>query len=69
MKISARNQLAGVVVAVDEGVVTSIVTVELPGGERIVSSITKESVANLAIAVGTPVYAVIKSSDVMIAVD
>jgi molybdopterin-binding protein len=69
MRISARNQLHGTIVAIEDGAVTSIVTIELAGSDRVVSSITRESVANLNLTVGLSVCAVIKSSDVMVAVE
>jgi molybdopterin-binding protein len=69
MRISARNVLKGKVKAIVEGAVNSEVVVELPGGTEVVSVITKESVHNLKLAVGKEVYAVIKASSVMIAVD
>jgi Molybdopterin-binding protein len=43
--------------------------VQLPGGLEIVSIITKESAERLKLSVGREVYAVVKASDVMIAVD
>jgi molybdopterin-binding protein len=69
MKISARNMLKGKVKDVKPGVVNSEVVVELPGGIQIVSVITKESAENLGLAEGKEVYAVIKASNVMIAID
>ncbi len=69
MKISARNILKGKVKEVKPGVVNTEVTVELPGGIQVVSVITKESADNLGLAKGKEVYAVIKASNVMIAVD
>ena len=69
MKISARNQLAGTVKHIAPCAVNSEVVVELPGGLQIVSVITKDSVDRLALAPGKKVTAVIKSSDVMIAVE
>jgi molybdopterin-binding protein len=69
MKISARNILKGKVKNITAGAVNSEVTIELPGGQEITSIITKKSVQNLGLAVGVPAYAVIKSSEVMIAVD
>jgi molybdopterin-binding protein len=69
MKISARNILKGKVKQVKHGVVNTEVIVELPGGAEIVSVITKESAQNLKLAKGKAVYAVIKASNVMIAVD
>ena len=69
MKISARNVLKGKVVKVTPGAVNSEVIVELPGGTRITSIITKESVATLGLKEGKEAYAVIKASNVMIAID
>jgi molybdopterin-binding protein len=69
MKISARNILKGTVKAITPGSVNSEVVIELPGGLEVTSIITKKSVATLGLAVGKSAYAVIKSSEVMIAVD
>ena len=69
MKISARNILKGKVKKITPGAVNSEVVVELPGGQEITSIITKTSGSSLGLAVGKPCYAVIKSSEVMIAVD
>lgn len=69
MKISARNCIEGKVVAIHDGPVSTEVTVETPAGERIVSSITTTSAKALALKVGSKAYAVIKASNVMVAVD
>jgi molybdopterin-binding protein len=69
MKISARNVLKGKIKEVKMGVVNTEVTVELPGGLQVVSVITKESAEKLGLAKGKEVYAVIKASNVMIAID
>ena len=69
MKISARNVLKGTVTKVELGAVNAEVTIELPGGQQLVSIITKHSAERLGLAVGKPAYAVIKSSDVMLGVD
>ena len=69
LKISARNILKGKVKAITPGSVNSEVIIELPGGQVITSIITKKSVASLGLAVGKEAYAVIKSSEVMVAVD
>jgi molybdopterin-binding protein len=69
MKISARNMLKGKIKSVKPGAVNTEIIVELPGGNTITSIITKESAEKLALAVGKDVYAVIKASNVMIAVD
>jgi molybdopterin-binding protein len=69
MKISARNILKGKVVKVTPGAVNSEIVIELAGGDQIVSIITQESAKKLGIDTGKEVYAVIKASNVMIAVD
>lgn len=68
VKFSARNQLNGVVVAIEEGAVNSEVRVRLGGGEMITAIITKESVKNLAIQNGSSVTALIKASHVILGV-
>ena len=69
MKLSARNILQGRVKSIEHGAVNSEVAIELPGGSEVVSIITKESAEALGLATGKEVYAVIKASDVMVAVD
>jgi molybdopterin-binding protein len=69
MKISARNILKGKIVKVIQGAVNSEVTLELPGGVRIVSIITNSSVENLGLTEGKEAYAIIKASSVMVGVD
>ena len=66
MRLSARNQLDGVVVRVEHGAVMSTVVVRLAGGQEVVSAITKESADGLALAEGDAVVAVIKATEVMI---
>ena len=69
MKLSARNILKGTVINVVRGAVNSEVTIELPGGTQVVSIITNTSVDSLGLKEGVAAYAVIKASNVMIAVD
>ena len=69
MKISARNVLRGKVKSLTHGAVNSEVVVELPGGQEIVSVITKASAERLGLAQGKEVYAVIKASNVLLAAD
>ncbi|MFY9656230.1 MAG: TOBE domain-containing protein [Methylocystis sp.] len=67
MKISARNALAGKIVEVRKGSTTAHVLIDV-SGTRVTASITNESVDELGLKVGDAVHAIIKSSDVMIAV-
>jgi molybdopterin-binding protein len=48
MKISARNQLPGTVVAVRAGAVNGTLKVDLGHGLIVISSITEEAIADLA---------------------
>jgi molybdopterin-binding protein len=68
MKISARNQLKGKIVKIEDGAVNGIVVVDI-GGQQLVSSITMESIRSMGLKTGAEVYAVIKASSVMIGVD
>ena len=69
MRLSTRNQLTGTVAAIEEGSVMSIVKVDLDGGQQITASITKDAVADLDLAVGAKVTALVKSTEVMIGVE
>jgi len=69
MKLSARNILKGKVIKVVKGAVNSEVIIELPGGEKLVSIITNASVTALGLKKGRDAYAVIKASNIMVAVD
>ncbi len=66
MKISARNQIAGTVIAVMPGAVNGTIKVDIGGGNVITSSITEEAIADLALAPGDRVTVFVKASDVLI---
>lgn len=68
MKISARNQLKGKIVAIDHGVTTSHVKIDV-GGSVITAAITKASVEELKLEVGKTAFAIVKASDVMVGVE
>lgn len=68
MQLSARNQIPARVTSINNG--EAIANVELDaGGVRLVASITVEAVRQLGLSVGSEVTAVIKASDVIVAVD
>ena len=69
MRLSTRNQLAGVVTEVTHGSVMSTVKVELAGGDIITASITLEAAQELAVAPGKSVTVLVKSTEVMLGVD
>ena len=66
MKLSARNQLPGTVVAIKKGVVNGIVTIEVAPGVIITSSITNAAIEELGLVEGAKAVAVIKASSVMV---
>lgn len=67
MKLSARNQIKGKVIAVQKGQTTGHVRIDIGNGVVITSSITNEAIEDLALTVGDDAVAVIKASDVMVA--
>ena len=69
MKLSARNILKGKIIKVVKGAINSEVIIELPGGEQLVAIITNASVKSLGLKKGKAAYAVIKASNIMVAVD
>ncbi len=68
MKISARNRLKGTILDVRKGATTAHVRIDV-NGAIVTSSITNEAVDELKLAAGMTAYAVIKASDVMVAID
>lgn len=69
MKVSARNVWSGKIVGCSEGSVNSQVTLQLPGGTELVATVTRESLENLGLEIGSEALAMVKSSSVMIARD
>ncbi|GHO92889.1 hypothetical protein KSF_029370 [Reticulibacter mediterranei] len=66
MQFSARNQLQGTVKSIKLGSVMGEVVVTLPGGQEIVSAITRTSVETLKLKEGDSVVVMIKSTEVMV---
>lgn len=69
MKTSARNQLRGQITQLKKGAVNAEVVIRLDGGEHITAIITNTSVERLGLKEGGNAYALIKASDVIVAVD
>lgn len=69
MKLSARNTLKGKIIELREGVVNVEVVIELPGGSKITSIITKDSCVSLGLEIGKEAYAIMKASSIIVAVD
>jgi molybdopterin-binding protein len=68
MKLSARNQIKGMITSVQKGQTTGHVRIDIGNGNVITSSITNEAIDELGLKVGEEATAVIKASDVMVAV-
>jgi molybdopterin-binding protein len=68
MKLSARNQITGTVTGIVQGEASTVVHIDADG-TKLVSSITTEAARDLGLAEGTKVTAIIKASDVLVAVD
>lgn len=67
MKLSARNQFKGKIVAVQKGQTTAYVRIDIGNGVVVTASITNEAIDDLALNIGDEAIAVIKASDVMVA--
>jgi molybdopterin-binding protein len=67
MKLSARNQIPATVTAITAGEATANVELDA-NGVRLVASITVEAANDLKLVAGSQVTAIIKASDVIVAV-
>ena len=69
MKLSARNKFKGKILDVKKGATTAHVRLEIAPGQIVTASITNEAVEELGLKAGGAAIAIVKASDVMIAVD
>jgi molybdopterin-binding protein len=69
MKISARNKFKGKILEVRKGATTAHVRLEISPGQIVTASITNEAVEELGLKAGGTATAIVKASDVMIAVE
>ena len=69
MKLSARNKLKGKILDVKKGATTAHVRLEIAPDQIMTASITNEAVEELGLKAGGTAIAIVKASDVMIAVD
>ena len=68
VRLSARNQLAGLVTHINPGAINTEVVVDLPGGGSVSAVITNQSAKQLALVVGGAATAVFKASSVIVGV-
>ena len=69
MKLSARNNLKGIVKSIEEGLITSKVVIALGNKNEIVSIISKDAIKDLQLEVGMEAYAIVKSTEVIVGVE
>lgn len=70
MRLSTRNQFAGKVVSITTGEAMSIVKVAIDGTDLVVTAaVTADAVADLGLTVGASTYALVKATEVQLAVD
>ncbi|MEI6542628.1 MAG: TOBE domain-containing protein [Methylococcales bacterium] len=67
-KVSARNQLKGVITQVKAGAVNTEIDIELSGGQAIAATVTNDSVETLGLSKGETVTAIFKAGAVILAV-
>ncbi len=68
IRLSARNCLEGTVLSVNDGAVNAEVVIELAGGTKVYSIVTRDAVAELGLAPGVNATAVIKASHIILGV-
>ncbi|MCU6761802.1 Molybdenum-pterin-binding protein II [uncultured Roseburia sp.] len=66
LKLSARNQLPGKIVEIEEGAVNAIVKLQIADDVIISSTISMSAVKELGLAAGKEAKAVIKATSVMV---
>ena len=67
MKLGARNQFAGTITKVTEGIVNGIVNIDV-NGVILSSNISMASIRELGLKEGMKAYAVVKGTEVMVGV-
>lgn len=68
VRLSARNCLKGKVISVSDGAVNAEVVLELLGGSRVCSIVTRDAVEELGLEPGVNASAIIKASHIILAV-
>jgi molybdopterin-binding protein len=69
MELTARNMLRGTVMSVTRGPVTTLVRVDVGGGQHVSATVTTEAVDELGIIEGKQVTAIFKASAVILGVE
>ena len=67
--LSIRNRIPGTIEAITHGAVMTTVKIDIGGGDTLTAVITKEAAQDLGLADGDPVTALVKSTEVSLAID
>ena len=65
-KISARNCIEGTVCEIKNGAINAEVVLNIANGSKITAVVTEDAVKELALAVGSKAYAIIKASSIIL---
>jgi molybdopterin-binding protein len=69
MKLSTRNQWYGTIKAIKHGNIVSEVTLEIAPNVSVTAIVSKTSVEFLGLEIGSKAYALIKSTEIALAID
>lgn len=69
MKVSARNQLKGKIVELENGAANALVKIDIGGGNVISATISLDAVKELGLEKGKDAYAIVKATSVMVGVE
>ena len=69
MRTSARNQFAGPVIAIKEGIVDSEVTILVDAALTLTAVVTRESTEKMGLAIGSEALALVKASSILLLVE
>lgn len=70
MRLSTRSQFPGTVLSITTGEAMAVVKIAVDGSDLVVTAaITRDAVDDLGLTVGSKAYALVKATEVQLAVD
>lgn len=70
MRLSTRNQFPGTIVSITSGEAMAVVKIAVDGTDLVVTAaITQDAVQDLGLEVGGKAYALVKATEVQLAID
>lgn len=67
MRISAKNQIVGIVISVSPGAGIAMITIDIGGGNIITSKVSSAAATELGLTKGDSITAIIRESDILLA--